>query len=255
MFFNRYDCCAALESNYTIFVGRSTSITGPYYDQDGVDCASGGGTVFLETDGRYIGPGHFGYGESKLTYHFYDGNDYGAPKLMVSTLSWSNGWPVAATLSSGGSTITAGTYTITNRYSSKVLDVTDCLTTNGANVQQWASLSNTCQQWTIAAASNGYYTLENVNSGKLLDDEDCGFFSGSNVQQWEDLDNTCQQWSFISAGSGYYRIVCRKNGKDLEVANASTSNGANVQVYGNNGSYCQNWSLTQLKSTILSPGH
>jgi arabinan endo-1,5-alpha-L-arabinosidase len=251
IFYNRYTCCAGLESNYTIFMGRATSITGPYYDKDGVSCASGGGSVFLQTDGRYIGPGHFGYGESKLTYHFYDGNDYGASKLMVSTLSWSNDWPVAATNTSGGSSITAGTYTITNRYSSKVLDVTNCSTTDGANVEQWASLSNTCQQWVIASAGSGFYTIQNVNSGMMLDAVNCGFFSGTNVDQWTNLSNTCQQWSFISTGS-YYRIVNRNSGKDLEVANASTDNGANVQIYGNNGSYCQNWSLTKLKSATIN---
>lgn len=137
-------------------MGRSTSITGPYYDKDGVNCANGGGSVFLETDGRYIGPGHFGYGESKLTYHFYDGNDYGAPKLMASTLSWSNGWPVAATLSSGGSAITAGTYTITNRNSGKVLDVTNCVTTNGTVVQQGILLSPVID---VTNLSSGIYFI------------------------------------------------------------------------------------------------
>ena len=58
---------------------------------------NGGGSIFLPNrDGRYIGPGHVGYGEGRLTYHFYDGNDNGAPKLRVTTMSFSNGWPVAA---------------------------------------------------------------------------------------------------------------------------------------------------------------
>ena len=74
-------------------------MTGPYLDKNGVSVLTGGsgaGSVFLPNrDGRYIGPGHVGYGEGRLTYHFYDGNDNGAPKLRVTTMSFSNGWPVA----------------------------------------------------------------------------------------------------------------------------------------------------------------
>lgn len=252
LFFNRYDCCAGVNSNYTIFMGRSTSVTGPYYDKNGINCASGGGSVFIETNGRFIGPGHFGYGNSKMTYHFYDGNDGGNAKLMVSSLSWSGGWPVAATLNSGGSTISAGYYRITNRNSGRVLDVANCATTDGANVQQWTNLGNSCQSWYISSAGSGYYTAKNENSGKVLDASGCGFWSGTNIDQWTGNGLTCQQFSFVSVGSGYYRIVNRKSGKDLEVADASTANGANVQLWGSNGSYCQHWSLSLLKNASLS---
>jgi arabinan endo-1,5-alpha-L-arabinosidase len=251
LFFNRYDCCAGYNSNYTIFVGRSTSVTGPYYDKNGVNCASGGGSVFLETEGRFIGPGHFGYGNSKLTYHFYDGNDNGNAKLMTSSLSWSSGWPVAATLNSGGSSITSGYYRITNRYSGKVLDVLNCSTADGANVQQWTNLNNACQSWYITHHTSGYYTLRNEISAKYLDAAGCGFWSGTNIDQWTGNGLTCQQFSFISVGSGYYRIVNRKNGKDLEVAGASTVNGANVQLWASNGNYCQHWSITRIKSAQI----
>ena len=62
LFFNRYDCCQGVNSNYTIFVGRSPGVTGPYLDKNGNNCANNGGSVFLSSEGRYIGPGHFGYG-------------------------------------------------------------------------------------------------------------------------------------------------------------------------------------------------
>ncbi|HEY8935207.1 MAG TPA: family 43 glycosylhydrolase [Cyclobacteriaceae bacterium] len=97
LFINRGACCKGVNSTtYRIQVGRSTSITGPYLDKNGVDLNSGGGTNLVVTTGRYIGPGHFGYGQGKVTYHFYDGNDSGNAKLRITTLSWSNGWPVVS---------------------------------------------------------------------------------------------------------------------------------------------------------------
>ncbi len=253
VFYNQNTCCAGLESSYAIYMGRSTSITGTYYDQDGESLNDGGGSLFLGTNGRYIGAGHFGYGEGVLSYHFYDGNDYGTPKLKTTSLSWSDGWPVAEILSSEGSTILPGTYKVTNRYSSLLLDATDCSTDDGTNVQQYEDLNNTCQHWTITYAYDDFYFIENRNSGDVLDVENCEFASGANVDLWSNLENWCQQWSFQDQGDGYYRIVNRANGKDLEVADASTSNSANVQTYGMNGHNCQQWSLSEV-GEYLSDG-
>ena len=104
LFFQRGLCCNGVNSTYFTQVGRSTSISGPYVDKNGNSLMNGGGSTFLPNrDGRFIGPGHVGYGEGKLTYHFYDGNDNGNAKLRITTLSWSNGWPVA-----GGTTRASG---------------------------------------------------------------------------------------------------------------------------------------------------
>ncbi len=91
--------CRGVNSTYEIRIGRSANITGPYLDKDGVDLLQGGGSLFLETDGRYIGPGHAGvYSEGRtnwLSYHFYDGQNSGLATLRLRRLGWStNGWPV-----------------------------------------------------------------------------------------------------------------------------------------------------------------
>ena len=39
-------------------VGRSTSVTGPYTDRNGVAMTSGGGTQILAAHGSIHGPGH-----------------------------------------------------------------------------------------------------------------------------------------------------------------------------------------------------
>ncbi|MFE3737503.1 arabinan endo-1,5-alpha-L-arabinosidase [Streptomyces sp. NPDC059134] len=98
--FASYDtCCAGTGSTYKIKVGRATAVTGPYVDKNGVNMMNNGGSLVLESHGRYIGPG----GQSimpdsdgdLLVYHYYDGQDNGTPKLGVNLLSWSGGWPTA----------------------------------------------------------------------------------------------------------------------------------------------------------------
>jgi len=98
--FASYDvCCQGASSTYKVKVGRATSVTGPYYDKNGVAMMSNGGTPVLESHGSIIGPG----GQSimndtdgdLIVYHYYDGNDNGTPKLGINLLSWSTGWPVA----------------------------------------------------------------------------------------------------------------------------------------------------------------
>jgi len=102
LFVNKGRCCQGVDSTYTVVVGRATDVTGPYVDQDGVDLRDGGGTTFLATSGRFIGPGHVGIRDTSdgeaVSFHFYDGDDSGVSKLAVHNLSWSDGWPVAGAL-------------------------------------------------------------------------------------------------------------------------------------------------------------
>jgi len=101
LFFNRGKCCNGVNSTYYICVGRAEEVTGPYLDKNGKKTGAGGGTVLLESQGRFIGPGHFGYladsGREYMSYHFYDRDKNGASKLRISTISWKDGWPVIET--------------------------------------------------------------------------------------------------------------------------------------------------------------
>lgn len=101
LFFNRGKCCDGVNSTYYINVGRSSAPTGPFLDKSGKQTSSGGGTTILNTQGRYIGPGHFGFfsenGIECMSYHYYDANQNGTSKLKISTLSWQDGWPVVNT--------------------------------------------------------------------------------------------------------------------------------------------------------------
>ena len=51
-------CCRGPQSTYNIRVGRAKKVTGPYVDRSGKDMREGGGTLVLEGEGRWRGPGH-----------------------------------------------------------------------------------------------------------------------------------------------------------------------------------------------------
>jgi hypothetical protein len=98
LFVNWGTCCSGMDSTYNIRVGRSASVTGPFVDRNGVSMVSGGGTLFLKTTGKYIGPGQIGIldegGTNCFSYHYYDGNANGTPTLDIEPLYWTpDGWP------------------------------------------------------------------------------------------------------------------------------------------------------------------
>ena len=81
-------------------VGRARNITGPYIDRDGVYMSQGGGTLLLNANSLWLGPG----GQSVLigkhapdliVFHGYD-HITGKPALQVSTLTWKDDWPHAS---------------------------------------------------------------------------------------------------------------------------------------------------------------
>jgi len=90
-------CCDGASSTYHIVYGRSTSITGPYYDKSGVSMLSGGGTTLDSGGSRYIAPG----GESVYNYgsgwvcarHELDSQNSYSTVLFINDLSWTSGWP------------------------------------------------------------------------------------------------------------------------------------------------------------------
>jgi arabinan endo-1,5-alpha-L-arabinosidase len=80
-------CCKGVDSTYRTMVGRASQITGPYTDKAGNDMMTGAAEQILATSGRYIGPGGgtaWTNGDTYLyVYHYYDGDNNGAPELQV----------------------------------------------------------------------------------------------------------------------------------------------------------------------------
>ena len=126
MFANWGGCCSGVDSTYNMRVGRSTSPTGPFLDRNGVNMLNGGGTLFLDDDGRKIGPGHFSYvdenGQDKFSYHYYDGDRVGAPTFALRNLYWtSDDWPSAAAVSPNWMGSSGGSWSDTANWTNSTL--------------------------------------------------------------------------------------------------------------------------------------
>jgi arabinan endo-1,5-alpha-L-arabinosidase len=189
-----------------------------------------------------------GYGEGRLTYHFYDGNDNGAPKLRITTLSWSNGWPVAdGAAPPTDQPIANGTYRLRNRANGKYLDNLGA-TGDGANVGQWASSSSNNQRW-VVTYSGGFYKLRCVTGAKNLDSMG-RTTNGSIVGQWSNGSSPNQQWSIVPTGA-YFKVVNRANGKCVDTG-GSNADGASMQHWYNGTSFNQQWTFQFVSSSTAA---
>lgn len=100
LFVNWGECCKGTNSTYEVRVGRAEKVTGPYLDRAGKNLADGGGSPFLASSGRFIGPGHIGIvddgatnGVTRFTYHYYDAATQGRSRLALGKIDWTDGWP------------------------------------------------------------------------------------------------------------------------------------------------------------------
>jgi len=94
-------CCSA-PYNYTIRVGRSATVLGPYMDKDGKAMTSGGGTLLVQGNSSWSAPGH----NAVITYDNRTYNVYhalaapsgqnGNATLRIAEIVWdASGWPVS----------------------------------------------------------------------------------------------------------------------------------------------------------------
>jgi arabinan endo-1,5-alpha-L-arabinosidase len=97
-------CCESdpAQSDYKIVVGRGTSPNGPFLDESGVDMVTGGGTILLQGNGTWAGPGgQTAYIDSTdgdlIVFHALQLAQNGLDYLFVRSLTWTNDWPVIGT--------------------------------------------------------------------------------------------------------------------------------------------------------------
>jgi arabinan endo-1,5-alpha-L-arabinosidase len=101
LFATHGSCCQGSSSGYNIRVGRAQKVTGPFLDNMGMDMIQGGGKLFAGSEGRVVGPGHFGLldlgdGVQKFSCHYEADLDRGGASVLdIRPLLWRDGWPVA----------------------------------------------------------------------------------------------------------------------------------------------------------------
>lgn len=97
-------CCESnpSQSDYKIVVGRGISPNGPFLDESGVDMAAGGGTILLQGDATWAGPGgQTAYIDATdgdlIVFHALQLSQNGLDYLFVRSLTWPNNWPMIGT--------------------------------------------------------------------------------------------------------------------------------------------------------------
>ena len=97
--FSSWGACCSGAYDYNMRVGRSTAVTGPYVDKDGVALMDGGGTLLVQGTATLTAPGHnsvIAYqGKTYNIYHALNAT-HGGAMLRISELVWdAAGWPVS----------------------------------------------------------------------------------------------------------------------------------------------------------------
>ena len=241
LFYNRGTCCNGASSTYYVQVGRSTSPTGPYVDRNGVALTSGGGTPFLSTSGRYIGPGHVGYfaenGIEFLTYHFYNGLANGAPTLALSSFKWdSAGWPYAS-----ADWIANGRYKIVNKGNNLAWDNWGCGGASGQAIAQNTYTGITCQRWDFTSLGNGEYRVNCATGGLSAEVINRANANGAKLDIYSYWGGDCQKWKVERASDGSYVMSSVNGNRVVDVPNATTATGTQLQIWDYNGGNAQRW--------------
>jgi arabinan endo-1,5-alpha-L-arabinosidase len=110
LFASSANCCAGPTTGYSVHVGRSRNVTGPFVDREGVrmDQSRAGGTPVLYQNGnKWIGSGHNAIatdlaGQDWIVYHAIDRNDpyltgregINERPMLIDRLDWIGGWPI-----------------------------------------------------------------------------------------------------------------------------------------------------------------
>lgn len=136
-------------------------------------------------------------------------------------------------------TVPAGTYSLRNRATGKMLDNLGS-TADGANVGQWADGSSNNQRW-VLSYTGSYAKLMCVTGSKFLDSIN-RTADDTPVGQWANSSSFNQQWTVtpVSGSPGYYKLINRANGKALDTGGA-TNDGGIMEFWANGTSFNQQW--------------
>jgi len=230
LFVNHGSCCQGVKSTYNIRVGRSMKVTGPYLDRSGDDMVRGGGTLFVASDAKNIGPGQFGYlaedGVEKFSCHYEAVvGGTGRSVMDIRPMLWTaNGWPLA------GKNIEDGTYQLRPHHASMVLQSS----TNAVEIDRDSVQQN--QKFAVTPAGGGFYKMISAADGNALEAADgtvrVAAFTGADDQLWK----------IDQLSDSTYRIASKADNLALTAA-AKTGSGNGIAMRAFTGDDAQRWMI------------
>lgn len=253
LFINKGACCQGASSTYYIQVGRSTSVTGPYVDKNGVDLNKNGGTTLIATSGNYVGPGHVGLfvenGANFLTHHYYDSNDNGRARLCVGNMGYdASAWPFITR-----DWLASGRYTITNQASGNVWDDWGCTGSQYEAVAQGTSSGLTCQKWNLVPVGNGEYKITSAQGSGLAAEVVGGSAAnGAKLQLNTYTGSASQRFKIERTNTSTYVLSSVNGSRVVEVPGCSTTAGVQLALYDYLGNNCQKWGIAAAAARPLA---
>jgi arabinan endo-1,5-alpha-L-arabinosidase len=209
-------CCRGVNSDYRMMVGRSTSVTGPYFDESGAPLADNGGTEVLRGYNEFVGAGggdlYTGGGRTLLVNHYYDATDNGAPRLNVRPVTWHHGWPVVGDPLNPSRSVGHGDAYVRIIERSTGLPVADlgCGYEGTSVVLGTDDPADPCQQWQFVYRGGGNSSVLNRFSNKIAEVAACNNVDGGRVQMWGWIgflpNNDCQRWMAAPTSGGWTKI-------------------------------------------------
>lgn len=141
-----------------------------------------------------------------------------------------------------------GYYTITDKNSGKVLDLSNSITNSGSNIQIWSHDIYTCaQKWKTFQTNDGGLVIETACASDMA-------VSMSSVQNSANIQldhydgGNAQKWKIIAGqtiSDGIYTMQSTISSRsNVDIRDISTANGSNVHLWEDNQSSLQKWQFT-----------
>ena len=193
LFASTANCCAGPTTGYSVQVGRSKDLRGPYVDQQGVpllQSRAGGTPVLTQNGNRWVGAGHNAVvqdlaGQDWIAYHAIDRSDpfldepFGINErpMLLDRLDWVDGWPVTRAGRGPSDTPQAGPVATGARTSFRSSD----------------ARSATTGRWVVGNdATSGTY-LSSLTGGSVVSSP----VSGPSVRTEADLRSRTQRYGLV----------------------------------------------------------
>lgn len=126
----------------------------------------------------------------------------------------------------------------------QVIDVSGGSSSDGANIQIWASSNSGAQKWNVYKNNDGSYRIINAANGKALDVPEAKAYAGANIQQYTWNGSAAQKWVVKYGGNaGFVFASLLDSSLVLEVSPSTAVNGANIQLGKESGQANQRFSL------------
>jgi hypothetical protein len=154
------------------------------------------------------------------------------------------GYHLVVTPGGGSGGTQAGSYQIKNVNSGLALDTQNASTAQGALAVQSTPGSGSTQTWKLVSAGSNLYKIQNAASGLMLGITNESTSAGADALIWGDNGTPDHLWQVNAQGNGQYKIVNSHSGMLLGVTNMSTSPGALVLQWSDNGTADHLWTLT-----------